>query len=132
MYIRVRDMELDGMSIELICYVKQLLFLFNKFYDFFCRRYSMMNRPCYENFFQFVQHGNFRNLNRVNFIHWKHLQSRVNASWYCFPVIKQYTFHYWWNRLPFQETRVLLKYCICMIYSVIKVQWYYFLVLLWF
>ena len=53
-----------------------------------------MNRSCYNNLFQFMQHGNFRYLNRVIFTHWIHLQSQVNVFWYCFPVIKQYTFHY--------------------------------------
>ena len=37
-----------------------------------------------------MQHDNVRNLNRVNFSHWKHKQSRVNAFWYWFPVIKRY------------------------------------------
>ena len=41
-----------------------------------------------------MQHDNFRNLNRVIFNHRKHLESRVNAFWYCFPVIKRYIFHY--------------------------------------
>ena len=40
-----------------------------------------------------MQHNNFQNINRVIFTHWKHLKSRVNAFWYCFPVIKRYTFH---------------------------------------
>ena len=39
------------------------------------------------------------------------------------------SFTNWWNRLQFQGTRALLKYCNC---CVTKVYWYYFLVLLWF
>ena len=31
---------------------------------------------------------------RMIFNHWKHLESRVNAFWYCFLVFKRYTFHY--------------------------------------
>ena len=46
------------------------------------------------NLFQFMQHDNFWNLNRMIFTHWKHLKSWVNAFWYCFVVFKQYTFHY--------------------------------------
>ena len=41
-----------------------------------------------------MQHGNFRKLNRVIFTDWKHLESRVNAFWYLFSVIKRYAFHY--------------------------------------
>ena len=80
-----------------------------------------MNRPCYNNLFQFMQHASFQNLNRVIFTHGKHLESRVDAFWHCFPVIKQYTFHCLMKRLPFQETRALLKYCSCLIRGVIKV-----------
>ena len=69
------------MSVELICYIKTII-VFYKFYDFFCRRHSLMNRSCYNNLFQFMQHDNFRNLNRVIFTHWKHLESLVNAFWY--------------------------------------------------
>ena len=50
-----------------------------------------------------VQHDNFRNLNRVIFNHWKHLESRVNAFWYCFPVIKRETFHYSMKSAPIRE-----------------------------
>ena len=87
------------MSVELICYVKTII-VFYKFYDFFCMRHSLMNRPSYSNSFQFIQHNNFRNLNRVIFTHWKHLESRVNVFWYCFPVIKRYTFHYLMKSAP--------------------------------
>ena len=56
----------------------------NLFYDFFCRWHSLMNRPCYNNLFQFSA------FNRVSFTHWKHLEPRVNVFWYCFSVIKRY------------------------------------------
>ena len=46
-----------------------------------------------------MQH-NFQNLNRVIFKHWKHLQSRVNTFWYCFPVIKRYAFNYLMKSAP--------------------------------
>ena len=115
-----RNLKVDGCQSNLYVTLKQLLF-FYKFYDFFCRRHSLMNRPCYNNLFQFMQHASFQNLNRVIFTHWKHLESRVDAFWHCFPVIKQYTFHCLMKRLPFQETRALLKYCSCLIRGVIKV-----------
>ena len=83
--------EYRWMSVELM--LKQLLF-FNKFYDFFCRQHTLMNRSCYNNLFQFMQNDNFRNLNRVIFAHWKHLDPQVNAFSYCFPIIKLYAFHY--------------------------------------
>ena len=85
------------MSVELICYVKTISLY--KFYDFFCWRYSLVNRSCYNNLFQFMQHDDFRNLNRVTFTCWKHLEFRVNAFW-CFPVIKRYTFHYLMKSAP--------------------------------
>ena len=47
------------MSVELIFFVKTFLY---KFYDFFCRRHSLMNRPCCNNLLQFMQHNKFRNL----------------------------------------------------------------------
>ena len=47
-----------------------------------------------------MQHGNFRNINRVIFTHWRDPKSRVNAFWYCFPVIKRYTFHYLMKSAP--------------------------------
>ena len=81
--------EKKYMDVSLICYV-QIIIIFYKFYYFFCRRHSLMNQPCYNNLLQIMQHHNFRNLNRVIFTHWKQLESRVNAFWYCFPVIKQY------------------------------------------
>ena len=47
-----------------------------------------------------MQHDKFQNLNIVIFTHWKHLESLVNASWYCFPVIQRYTFHYLMKTAP--------------------------------
>ena len=47
-----------------------------------------------------MQHDNFRNLNRVIFIHLKHLESRVNAFWHYFPVSKRYNFHYLMKLAP--------------------------------
>ena len=85
------------MSVELM--LKQLLF-FYKFYDFICRGHSLMNWQCYNNLFQSMQHDSFWNLNSVVFTRWKHLKSRVNAIWYCFPVIKRYTFHYMMKSAP--------------------------------
>ena len=76
------------------------LFFFNKFYNTFCRRHSLMDWPWYNNLFQFMQHVNFQNINRVIFTHWKHLQPWVNAFWYCSPVIKRYFFHYLMKSAP--------------------------------
>ena len=39
----------------LVCYIKTIN-VFYKFYDFFCRRYSLMNQPCSNNLFQFMQY----------------------------------------------------------------------------
>ena len=88
-----RDLKVDGCQSNLYVMIKQPL-LFYKLYEFFCRRHSLMNGPCYNSLFQFMQHKNFRKLNRVIFNHWKHLQSQVNVFWHYFPVIKRYTFHY--------------------------------------
>ena len=82
------------MSVKLICHVKTIIVFFYKFDDFFCRRHSLMNRLCYNNLYQFMRHDNFRNLNMVISTYWKHLQSQINAFWFCFPVIKRYTFNY--------------------------------------
>ena len=57
--------------------LKQLFFY--KFYNFSCRRHSLMQRQCYKNLLQFLEHGNFRNLNRVIFSPGKHLEPGVNA-----------------------------------------------------
>ena len=89
-------------------WLKQLFF-FSKFYDFFCMRRFLMNRPCYNNLFQFKQLNNFQNLNRVIFTHWKHLESRINVFWYCFPVIKRYTFHYLMKSAPIPRNQSSLE-----------------------
>ena len=47
-----------------------------------------------------MEHGNFRNLNRVIFSHGKHLEPGVNTFWYCFPAFKRYTFHYLMKSAP--------------------------------
>ena len=92
-YSQIRDLEVDGCHSNLYVKLKQLL-LFYKFYDLFCRRHSLVNRLCHNNLSWFLQNNNFRNLHRVIFTHWKHIGFRVNAVWYCFSVIKRYTFHY--------------------------------------
>ena len=71
-----RDLKVDGCQSNLYVMLKQLLF-FYKFYNFFGRGHSLIKQPCYNNIFQFIQH-----------------ESRVNTFWYCFPVIRRYTFHY--------------------------------------
>ena len=97
------DLKVDWCQSNLYLMLKQLL-LFYKFSGFFCRQHSQISRPCWNNLFQFMQHNNFWNQNALNFTHWKNLESRVNAIWYCFRVIKQ-SFTICWNRLPFQEIR---------------------------
>ena len=52
-----------------------------------------------------MQHDNFRNLDMVIFTHWKHLASRLNAFWYCFPVTKRYTFYYLMKSAPIPENQ---------------------------
>ena len=47
-----------------------------------------------------MQHDNFQNLSTVIFTHLRYLESRVNDFWYCFPVIKWYTFHYLMKSAP--------------------------------
>ena len=47
-----------------------------------------------------MQLDNLRNLSRVVFTHRKHIQFSVNVFWYCFPVIKQYNFHYLMKSAP--------------------------------
>ena len=103
---KTRNLKVDGCQSN----------LYVKFYDFFCRRHFLMNRSCYNNLFKIMQHDNFRNLSRVIFIHWKYLESLGNTFWYCFPLIKQYTFHYLMASIP-----VFFKYCNCLIYGVVKV-----------
>ena len=93
------DLKVDACQSNLHVMLNQLLF-FYKFYDFFCRRHSLMNRPCYNNLFQIMQHEKLRNLNRAIFTNWKHLESRVNVIWYWFSVIKRYTFHCFMKSAP--------------------------------
>ena len=88
-FSKTRDLKVDRCHSNFYVMLKQLLF-FYKFYNFFCRRHSLMNRPCYNNIFQLIQHDNFWNLNRVFFTHWKLVESRVNALWCYFPVIRPY------------------------------------------
>ena len=95
--------------------------VFYKFYDFFCRWHFLINREYYNYLFQIRQHGNFRKLNRVIFTQGKHLESRFNAYWYCFEVIKRYIFHYSMKQFPIQKTKSSFEIFHCLIYGVIKV-----------
>ena len=83
-----RDLKVDGCQSNLCVMLKQLLF-FYKFYDFLCKRHSLVNWPCYNNWFQIMEHSNFRNLIRVIFTQQKHLETRANVFWYCCKVIKR-------------------------------------------
>ena len=62
----LRDLKVHRCPSNLYIMLKQLL-VFCMFYDFFCRRHSLMNRFCYYNIFQIMKHDNFRNLNEVIF-----------------------------------------------------------------
>ena len=55
---QTRDLKEDVCHSNLYVTLKQLL-LFRKFYDFFCRRHSLMNRLYYNNLFQIMQRDNF-------------------------------------------------------------------------
>ena len=52
-----QEFEKRWMTVELICYVKTIIFYayiyiyIYIYYDFFCRRHSFMNQPCYNNLF---------------------------------------------------------------------------------
>ena len=126
LYSSTQGFEMDGCQSKWYVMLNNYcLIVFYKFYEFFCRRLPLINRPCYNKFFQFMQHDNFWHLNRVIFTHWKHLESRVNAFWYCFSLFQSLNnipFTIWWNRPPFQETRALVKYSNCLIHGVIV--WY--------
>ena len=52
-----------------LSHLKTIIVFLNKFHNFFCRQHFLMNRLCYNNLFQFMQHDIFRNLNSVIFIH---------------------------------------------------------------
>ena len=51
--VSLEDLKVDGCQSNFGYYAKTIIFL-NKFYDFFCRRHSLMNRSCYNNLFQFT------------------------------------------------------------------------------
>ena len=87
-------------------YVKTIIVFLYKFY-FFCRRHSLMNWPCYNNLFKIIQHGIFRDLNRVIFTQWKLLKSQVIPFDTVWQYLNDIPFPVCWNRLPFQETRAL-------------------------
>ena len=72
---------------------------------------------------------NFRNLNRVIFIQRKHLKSQVNAFWYCFKVIKRYTFHYLIKSVLILGNQSSFE--ILQLFVTWQVSPHYFLVLLW-
>ena len=78
-------MKVDGYLSILYVIFNNFCDFYKKFCDFFCGRHSLINRPCYNNFW-----NNFWNLNRVTFTQWKHLESRV-IKWV--KVIKRCTFH---------------------------------------
>ena len=61
-FLRTKDLKVDACLSNLYFMLK--LFLY-KFYDFFCRRHSLMNRPCCNNLLQFMQHNKFRSLKLV-------------------------------------------------------------------
>ena len=46
--------------------------------------YSLINWPSYNNLLLIMQLDNIRNLNRLVFTQWKHLEPRLNAFWFCF------------------------------------------------
>ena len=56
-------------------------------------------RLCYNTLFQIMQNDNFWNLKRVIFTEWKHLEHWI-CLWYCFRVIKRYTFHFLMKSVP--------------------------------
>ena len=117
-----RRFESRWMSIELIYYLCQnnYCFFINFTTSFVGGILWWTKQPCYNNLFQFMQHDNFRNLNRVTFACWKHLEFRVNAFW-CFPVIKRYTFHYLMKSAPISGHQNSFEYCNCSIHGVVKV-----------
>ena len=109
------------------CFYNRLHVTF-KFYDFFCRQHFMI-RPCHSNLLYIMLQDNFRNLNRVILIQWKHLKSQVNAFWYCFKVIKRYTFHYLIKPVLILGNQSSFE--ILQLFVTWQVSPYYFLVLLW-
>ena len=113
-----RDRKVNGCQSKLCVILKQLLFLY-KFYDFFCRWHSLMNR----HIVQIMQHDNIRNLTSVFFIQWKHLDPRVNAFWYCFKVIKRYTFPCLIKSIPITGNLMMIMMMIMMMMMNYFVVW---------
>ena len=62
-------MSVEELTFYVQTRIKTIIVFFYKFYDFLCRWDSLINRPCYINLFQFMQHDNFRILNRGIFTH---------------------------------------------------------------
>ena len=110
------------------CFYNRLRVTF-KFYDFFCRQHFVIIRPCHSNLLYIMLQDNFRNLNRVIFIQRKHLKSQVNAFWYCFKVIKRYTFHYLIKSVLILGNQSSFE--ILQLFVTWQVSPHYFLVLLW-
>ena len=77
-----RNLEVDGCQSNLDVMLKQLLF-FTSFVTSFLGGILWWTDRCYNDLFLFMQHDNFRNLNRVIVTHIKHLESRNNVFWYC-------------------------------------------------
>ena len=103
----------QGCQTNLYVVLNQLFFI--SFTTSFVGDITLMNRPCYKNNFQFMQHDNFRNLNEVISTYWKLLQSELMPFDTCFQSLNDIPFTILWNRLPSQETRSPLKYCNCLI-----------------
>ena len=53
----IRNLEVDGCQPNLHVMLKVTVFY--KFYEFFCRRHSLMNRLCYDSLFQIMLYSNF-------------------------------------------------------------------------
>ena len=64
------------------------------------------------------------------FTQWKCPKNHVNAFWYCFKIIKQYSF-YFLKTLSISENQSCFQICNCVIHGAIKVSRYYSLVLLY-
>ena len=99
--------EIRSMTVELVFYVKTNI-VFYKLYNFLCRRYSLINRFCYNNLFQIMQHDNIQNLSRVIVTQWKCIESQVNTFWFCFEVIKWYTFYSLLKEVPILGSQISL------------------------
>ena len=97
-FLKSRNLKEDGSQPKFFIILKQLLPYYT-FYHFSCSWHSLMNQPS-NNLLQIMQHGIVWNLNRVIFAQWKHLETKVNAFWYCMKVIKRYPFHYLIESVP--------------------------------